>query len=182
MARAVVITGGNRGAVAGRLERAAALLEERAGGVTARSSVCRSRAWGFEAEEEFLNQVVVVQTEREPSALLDILQAIERELGRDRREEAREKAASGQRYASRPIDIDLLLYDRRVIGTERLQVPHPRMGERTFVLRPLCEVMGSERHPVTGERFDEMLAKAEKAEKAATEERAERDKRRNKKA
>ncbi len=169
MVRAVVITGGNRGAVAGRLERAAALLEERAGQVTARSSVLRSRAWGFEAEEEFLNQVVVLQTGLEPLELLDILQAIERELGRDRREEAREKAASGQRYASRPIDIDLLLYGDRVIDTERLRVPHPRMRERTFVLRPLCEVMGSERHPVTGERYDALLEAAEQREKMENE-------------
>ncbi len=168
MARAVVITGGNRGAVAERLERAVELLEQRAGRVTGLSSVCRSRAWGFEAEEgerEFLNQVAVLQTDLEPEALLDVLQGIERELGRDRGEEAREKAASGQRYASRPIDIDLLLYDGRRIDTARLKVPHPRMGERAFVLRPLCELMGSERHPVTGERYDEMLKKVQEEEK-----------------
>lgn len=157
MARAVVITGGNRGGVAGRLERAAELLERRAGRVTGRSAVYRSRAWGFEAEEEFLNQVLVLETEREPLELLDVLQEVERTLGRDRAEEMHEKAASGQRYASRPIDIDLLLYDRRVICSERLTVPHPRMGERAFVLRPLCELLGSERHPVTGERYDDML-------------------------
>jgi len=165
MARAVVITGGNRGAVAERLERAVELLEQRAGRVTGLSSVHRSRAWGFEAEEEFLNQVVVLQTDLEPEALLDVLQGIERDLGRDRGEEAREKAASGQRYASRPIDIDLLLYDLRTIDTARLKVPHPRMCERAFVLRPLCELMGSERHPVTGERYDEMLKHVQEEDK-----------------
>ncbi len=168
MARAVVITGGNRGAVAERLRRAVELLEQRAGRVTGLSSVCRSRAWGFEAEgseQGFLNQVVVLQTGLEPEELLDVLQGIERELGRDRVEEAREKAASGQRYASRPIDIDLLLYDLRTIDTERLKVPHLRMGKRAFVLRPLCELMGSERHPVTGERYDEMLKRVQEEEK-----------------
>ena len=89
--------------------------------------------------------------------MVDAVQAIERELGRNRAAEAVEKARTGVNYTSRPIDIDILFYDDEVIDSERLTVPHPLMGEREFALVPLCEIMRQRRHPVTGRTVGEML-------------------------
>ena len=71
--------------------------------------------------------------------------------------EAIEKASTGARYTSRPIDIDILFYDDAVIATERLTVPHPLLEERLFALLPLCEIARSKCHPVTGRTVGEML-------------------------
>ncbi len=161
MARAVLITGGNRDDQRRLLEEACRLIGEQIGSVTAASAHYESEPWGFEAEASFWNQVVEVETSLEPEELLNATQRIEQQLGRDRTAEAREKQQSGQRYASRAMDVDILLYDDRVVSSERLTIPHPRMAERTFVLRPLCELMPHRRHPLTGECFGDLLRKLE---------------------
>lgn len=136
MARAIILTGGNVGDVKTRLQNAQRLINQHAGPVMRCSHRYKSRAWGFDAEEEFSNQVLEVDTDLTPEQLLDALQAIERELGRDREAEQSLKQRTGARYTSRPIDIDILFYDDRVIRTERLTVPHPLIQEREFVLVP----------------------------------------------
>lgn len=142
MTRAVLLTGGNMGAVPQTLEKARTLIAERIGAIEQASALYRSEAWGFEAATPFVNQVLCVQTALAPEALLDAVQAVERVLGRDREAEMREKAATGQRYTSRRIDIDILFYGRLHLHTSRLQLPHPLIAEREFVLRPLAEVLG----------------------------------------
>jgi 2-amino-4-hydroxy-6-hydroxymethyldihydropteridine diphosphokinase len=94
-------------------------------------------------QPRFLNLVVRAETDLEPTALLDQLGRIEVCMGRQRR--------GSVRYGPRPIDIDLLLYDDLVlrIGDE-LEVPHPRMHERAFVLAPLAEIAPDLRHPSLG--------------------------------
>jgi len=69
---------------------------------------------------------------------------------------AGERAATGQRYVSRPIDIDILLYDDEVISTPELTIPHPGIAEREFVLTPLCEVLRQRPHPVLGLTMGEL--------------------------
>lgn len=90
--------------------------------------------------------------------MLDACQAIERELGRNRAAEQLERSASGARYTSRPIDIDLIFYDDLVLETDRLTLPHPLLAEREFALVPLCEIMRQRRHPVLGISVGEMLS------------------------
>ena len=97
-------------------------------------------------------------TDLSPLEVLDTIEQIENELGRNRAAEAVERARTGSRYCSRPIDIDILFYDDRVIDTPRLVVPHPLLAEREFALVPLCEIMRTRRHPVTGQTVGEMLA------------------------
>ncbi len=152
MARAVLITGGNVGDRRANLAAAAEMIASRVGCIEARSSLRESEPWGVmeEGAGAFLNQVLVVETALGPQELLDAVLGIEAELGRRRVE-------GGHRYTSRTMDIDILFYDDRVIGTDRLTVPHPLIAERKFVLAPLCEVLPGLVHPVNGKTAGEML-------------------------
>ena len=157
MARVVLLTGGNTGDVKRTLQAAQQLINARVGAVLRCSHCYGSAPWGFEAEQPFVNQVLVADTDLAPHEVLAEVHRIERELGRNRAAEAVERAATGQRYVSRPIDIDIIFYDDEVIGDERLTVPHPLLAEREFALVPLCEIMRQRRHPVTGATVGEML-------------------------
>jgi 2-amino-4-hydroxy-6-hydroxymethyldihydropteridine diphosphokinase len=94
------------------------------------SSIYQTPPWGYLEQPSFLNQVIKGKTMLAPHALLDFLKGIERSLGR--------KATF--RYGPRVIDLDILLYSNRIINSKRLQVPHPRLFERAFVLVPLNEL------------------------------------------
>ena len=141
MHRAIILAGGNIGNVALRFEEAELLLKERGVEVIRRSQNYESRAWGFESEMLFVNAVWEVKNELEAEELLDMLQEIENLLGRNRIEEQKIKAESGERYCSRTLDLDILFYDEEYISTERLSVPHPLIMEREFVITPLCELL-----------------------------------------
>ena len=141
MHRAIILAGGNIGNVALRFEEAELLLKERGVEVIRRSQNYESRAWGFESEMLFVNAVWEVKTELEAEELLDMLQEVENLLGRNRIEEQKIKAESGERYCSRTLDLDILFYDEEHISTERLSVPHPLIMEREFVITPLCELL-----------------------------------------
>ena len=155
MAKVVLITGGNVGDAALTLGRVAQLVGEEIGRVVSHSKIYRTKAWGFEAED-FRNQVLVVESGLEPLALLDAVNDIERRLGRDRTAEQKVKSATGARYASRSIDIDILFYDDLVIESERLTLPHSRIAEREFVLEPLSEVVPEWQHPISGKSVQQM--------------------------
>ena len=155
MAKAVLITGGNVGNAEAMLAEAARLIAAEVGCVERASRIYRTKAWGFEADD-FRNQVLVVESSLEPMEMLTAVNDIERRLGRDRDREQDEKSATGARYASRSIDIDILFYDDLVVESERLTLPHPRIAEREFVLEPLSEVAAEWRHPVSGKSVGEM--------------------------
>ena len=157
MARVILLTGGNLGDVKSRLQCAQQQINEQIGPVLRCSHRYESRPWGFDAETLFSNQGLEADTDLSPDEGLDAVGRIEVALGRDRAAEQAERERTGARYASRTIDIDVLFYDDRVIDTPRLCVPHPRIGEREFVLVPLCEVMRERRHPLTGLTAAEML-------------------------
>lgn len=117
------------------------------------SSVWSTAPVGYEDQPDFLNMVVEARTTLGPLDLLDALQGIEAALGRRRT----------FRNAPRPMDIDILLMGERQIRSARLTVPHPRLLERGFALRPLAELAADLRHPVTGLTVAEHLARAERA-------------------
>lgn len=91
-------------------------------------------------QPDYLNGCATLQTSLAPLALLATLQAIETEFGRVRQ----------QRWGARTLDLDLLLYGSQILDIPRLQVPHPRMTERAFVLIPLAEIAPDWHEPTTG--------------------------------
>jgi len=123
-------------------------LALRIGEINRTSSIYETEPWGFESSEPFLNQVVRVATSLSPKALMKEIIRIELNLGRKRN-------ASG--YASRTIDIDILLYGDKVIKEDGLTIPHPRMAERLFTLIPLGEIDGNLIHPVLGITISELI-------------------------
>lgn len=157
MARVALLLGGNEGDMKRTLQTAQRLINERVGAVMRCSHRYQSPAWGFKSEASFTNQALEISTDLSPIEVLDAVQQIENELGRNRAAEQIEKAATGARYSSRPIDIDIIFYGSEVIRGERLTVPHPLLAERAFALQPLAEIMRSFRHPVTGVSVGEML-------------------------
>jgi 2-amino-4-hydroxy-6-hydroxymethyldihydropteridine diphosphokinase len=111
------------------------------------SSVYETEPVDYLEQSWFLNQAVEAETELNPLDLLHALQKIETQMGR------RKVIARGPRL----IDLDILLYGNEVIHTPELQVPHPRMHLRRFVLKPLAEIAPDAGHPVTGLSVSEML-------------------------
>lgn len=112
------------------------------------SSVYETEPMYREDQAWFLNCVVVVETDLEPEALLAWLKETERKMGRD---------LHAARNAPRVIDMDILFYGDRVVSGPSLQVPHPGIPERAFVLVPLNEVRPRLVHPVLGKSVAELL-------------------------
>ncbi len=106
------------------------------------ATIVETEAVGGPPQPPFLNTVVEVETAHAPQELLAALQDIERRLGR---------VPSSVRWAPRPIDLDLLLYDDQIINEPGLTVPHPRMHQRGFVLEPLAQLAPDLRHPLLNE-------------------------------
>ena len=136
------------------LEAALKSLAERNLAILRRSSWWESAPVPVSEQPWFVNGVIEVGTNMTPQALLDCLHDVERELGRVR----------GERWAARVIDLDLIAYRGSVLGwrgessrATGLVVPHPRMHQRAFVLRPLVELQADWRHPVFGRTADELL-------------------------
>jgi len=127
--RAYVGIGTNLGDRERNVELALAALRD-LGNIAAISTLYRTAPWGKTDQPWFLNGVVALETQRAPRELLDALTAIERRLGR----------TAGERWGPRVIDLDLLVYDDLAIDEPDLQVPHPHLRERAFILVPLAEL------------------------------------------
>lgn len=144
--------GGNLPGEAGTPERTLAAAVVRLGAlgkVMARSSLYSTEPVGFADQPRFLNAVVGLETELGPRALLDGLLAIEQEFGRDR--------SAGIANGPRTLDLDILLYGDLQVSEAGLEIPHPRLAERAFVLIPLNEIAPRLRDPRTGLSVGQLL-------------------------
>ena len=130
--------GGNTGERLENLNAAVRELEKYCGSIEKKSSVYETEAWGFVSEKKYLNQVVKLETKLNAQELLKKSLSIEKKLGRKRGE---------AKYVDRCLDIDILFFNREIIDTTDLQVPHPRLHERKFVLTPLNEIESGFVHP-----------------------------------
>lgn len=140
--------GSNLGNKLNHLQEAVFRLGEKVGEVIQISPVYRTPAWGFEADS-FLNACISLKTTKKPLEILSDILSIEASMGRTRKQE------SG--YESRIIDIDLLYYGNLVRNAPELVLPHPRMHERRFVLRPLADIAPQWYHPVLGKDTRNLL-------------------------
>jgi 2-amino-4-hydroxy-6-hydroxymethyldihydropteridine diphosphokinase len=141
--------GGNLGNCLVTFGQIYSLIEQTVGKVTEQSSLYQSQAWGMENAPDFLNQVIKIETEISVEALLIALLDIEKKLGRERTETTA--------YQSRLIDIDILFFNKKIVKTEILEIPHPRLHLRKFVLEPLNEIAPNFIHPILNKSISELL-------------------------
>jgi len=142
-----LLCGSNLGNRFEQLDIASALLSEKAGEVCASSSYYETAAWGIEDQPLFLNQAHGIHTDLSPIDLLVCLKGIEKEMGR---------IANG-RWQERNIDIDIICYDRCIINSKELVIPHKMIAERRFTLEPLCEIAPKLIEPRSGKSIQELL-------------------------
>lgn len=142
-----LLTGSNIGESEKHLQQAKQLIAERIGVVSKASSIYKTEPWGNKDQQDFLNQVLEVQTELTGKDVLTRILTIEQEMGRNR----------SQKWEPRIIDIDILFYGDGVIQTEDLVVPHPLLHERRFTLLPLAEIAPQLIHPVLQKTTEELL-------------------------
>ena len=137
---AYLLLGGNIGNSKNIFNQAQLLIDSEIGSLFKQSSDYQSKAWGFESSSFFLNRIVIIKTNLSPSDLLKETQKIEIQLGR--------KEKTKETYESRIIDIDILFYENKIIQTNKLTIPHPRLHLRRFTLEPLLELSSDFTHPI----------------------------------
>ena len=140
--------GGNLGEREANLEEALTFIDINFGDVLAVSSIYESEPWGMTDVPNFLNQLVLIQSELSNDQLLSEIAELEEFFGRER---------SSEGYVSREMDIDVLFIGDEIVDTESFKVPHPRMAERRFVLEPLTEIAPDFMHPQLKQSVTEIL-------------------------
>ena len=140
MARVFIGIGANEGDRLAQISRAIeALAQEPGVRVVQIAMIAETEPVGGPPQERYLNTALELDTDLPPRALLEVLQRIERRLGR---------VPNAVQWGPRPIDLDLLLYADRIIADPDLIVPHPRLHTRLFVLEPLAQLAPKSVHPV----------------------------------
>ncbi|GAA4357802.1 2-amino-4-hydroxy-6-hydroxymethyldihydropteridine diphosphokinase [Hymenobacter saemangeumensis] len=145
--QAFLLLGSNLGDRATLLHQARQQLAVQAGELLVCSAIYETAAWGREDQPAFLNQALALHTPLTPQELLQACLAVERAAGRERLE----------RWGSRTLDVDILLFGSSVLDEPGLQLPHPRLPERRFALLPLAEIAGSVTHPTLQLSINELL-------------------------
>lgn len=147
MNEAYLLTGTNLGDRSANLRLANELINQRCGEIIRYSSVYETEAWGKTDQPPFLNQALCINTQFNPFDLLSGLLSVEKGLGRVRNE----------KYGPRIIDIDIIFFNHAVINGAKLQIPHPEMQRRLFVLLPLSEIASEYVHPLSYVSVQELL-------------------------
>lgn len=142
-----ILLGSNLGDSRKYLTDATFEIGNRLGNIRKQSSLYQTASWGNHNQPDFINQVIELQTELSPYALLSGVLDIEAKLGRERHE----------KWGSRTIDIDILLYNDLIIDEKDLKIPHPYLPQRRFALEPLAEIASDFIHPQTGKNIKSLL-------------------------
>jgi len=151
MNKAYLLTGGNTGNPKQQLKQALQLIAANCGLITQQSSIYETAAWGNTDQPPFLNQALELMTPLSPDSLMQALLKIEETMGRKRTE----------KYASRLIDIDILLYNYEVIDSSLVIIPHPQLANRRFALAPLNQLAASYIHPILQKSIARLLEDCE---------------------
>lgn len=152
--RVTLLLGSNEGDRERILNVAREMLNDSLGNILLESAVYESEPYGYQSDNQYLNQALVLEVDLSPLELLDRVQSIENYLGRVRNQK--------ERYTDRTIDIDILYCGDKVVEGDRLIVPHPRIAERRFVLEPMMEIAPLQIDPKTGLTIREMWEKIDK--------------------
>jgi len=148
----MVSLGSNQGNRLALIESCIVLIHNEVAVVVKVSKIYETPAWGFESDP-FYNCVLLLHTSKAPQKLLNQLLKVEKKLGRVRNQVAE--------YQPRPIDIDILAFDEEIVATETLQIPHPMLQKRKFVLQPLLDLDSNWEHPVLKKSVAQLLAETE---------------------
>ena len=162
MESVVLLLGSNDERAAEIVQRAVTIIGESVGSIVVCSKEYRSKAYGFTSEREFVNRAMEINTELDAYEVLRRINLIEALLGRDRTIEQQTKELTGEDYASRPIDIDIIFYGDKTFSDQRLTIPYHFLDEREYALRPVAEVAPKRKHPklsLTPEQMLEQLTK-----------------------
>jgi 2-amino-4-hydroxy-6-hydroxymethyldihydropteridine diphosphokinase len=143
-----LLLGSNIGKSRAHLNNAALAIEQRVGKVLGSSSFYKTAAWGLTDQPDFLNRILIIETEFTPQETLQKILKTEENLGRIRT----------IKNAARIIDIDILFFNREIINTKNLTVPHSEIPNRRFVLEPLAELSPDFIHPVSQKTVAQLLA------------------------
>lgn len=146
MATVYIGIGSNLGDREGNCLGAIELMEERGLMVRERSRMYETEPWGVKDQPRFINMAISAETALDPVRLLELLKDVEKLMGREKT----------VRYGSRTIDLDILLYNSLIVKEPGLEIPHPLMHERDFVLDPLAEIAPDALHPVMGKTIREL--------------------------
>ncbi len=111
------------------------------------SSMIETEPWGVKEQPKFFNMAVKIKTHFNPEELMSVFKKIEVEMGR----------GTGTRWGPRVIDLDVLLYDNLIMKTSKLEIPHPGLSDREFVLKPLAEIAPEKVHPVLKKSMKTLL-------------------------
>lgn len=141
-----IALGSNLGDKKKNLLQALQLIEQHGVQVCKVSDFIRTRPYGVTDQPDFLNGAAEIATALSPEALLSVLLQVEQEMGRKRL----------RHWGERNIDLDLLLYEDRIINLPQLQLPHPDLQNRSFVLQPLAQIAPEMWHPVLKKTIGEL--------------------------
>jgi 2-amino-4-hydroxy-6-hydroxymethyldihydropteridine diphosphokinase len=149
MEKVFIGLGGNVGNVSENFGIAAKKIKEMIGPVIKQSSLYKTEPWGNKNQDEFLNQVLYVETNLNADEVLNKILTIEKMMGRNRTKD--------NQFAPRTIDLDILFYGEKIINNNNLVVPHPRLHLRNFVLTPLVEIAPALVHPILNKTIKELF-------------------------
>ena len=144
-------TGSNLGDRTSHLTQACEILEKKVGGISNKSRLYETQAWGVNDQPNFINQALEIQTELVAEEVLFHIKNIEKEIGRQ----------ENKKWHERIIHIDILFFGKTLLSTDKLTIPHPHCHERMFVLIPLMEIAGDLVHPTLNLTIEELYMKCE---------------------